>query len=254
MGSKKLAAHDYSALIDRIIRRVQTRTAKSLSYAGRMEIIRSILFSMNTYWCNALLIPNSLVLEIDVVDQKLASHLAPTRPTGSTHAQTQWQSTNFTNQLNRLSLFLMESRDAHALQDAALFHGWLFTNGSPLLIGFVDGAIGISTLVSSVTINCTFTKSILDAVFGFLGITTRFNNLASWNAWLNNGVTYRSQLVQTQRCSITFFVYYTWKARNLTLYQNKKIIIAECANEIVAKMKAFVNINVHRTRITSRNS
>ncbi|KAL8136719.1 hypothetical protein V2J09_002720, partial [Rumex salicifolius] len=59
MGSKKLSSTHFHPLISRITSRIQSWTAKKLSYAGRLQLINS------AYWCSDLLIPSTVLIKIE---------------------------------------------------------------------------------------------------------------------------------------------------------------------------------------------
>ena len=48
--STKLSHTDCQPLLDKIIARIQSWTCRSLSFAGRLQLISSVLYSIRTYW------------------------------------------------------------------------------------------------------------------------------------------------------------------------------------------------------------
>jgi hypothetical protein len=50
MTSKKLAIHHYMGLIDKIVGRITNWSSKLLSYAGRIQLLKSVIFAMTNYW------------------------------------------------------------------------------------------------------------------------------------------------------------------------------------------------------------
>ena len=56
------------------LRRLPTglRTSKRLSYAGRLQLIRSVLFSIQVYWSSIFILPKEVC---KVIDQILRSFL-----------------------------------------------------------------------------------------------------------------------------------------------------------------------------------
>ncbi|XP_028120126.1 uncharacterized protein LOC114317568 [Camellia sinensis] len=61
----KLRALDCQQLIDRITNRIKSWTNKALSYAGRAQLIQTILFSMQVYWSSLFILPKKVVREIE---------------------------------------------------------------------------------------------------------------------------------------------------------------------------------------------
>lgn len=51
LSTRKLNVMQCQPPIKKIMARVESWSAKFLSYAGRIQLIKSVLFSMQTYWC-----------------------------------------------------------------------------------------------------------------------------------------------------------------------------------------------------------
>jgi len=47
-------------LIDRIMKRIESWTVKHISFAGRLLLINSVLFSIQNYWCNVFILPKKV--------------------------------------------------------------------------------------------------------------------------------------------------------------------------------------------------
>ena len=63
--SSKLTAADCMELVDRITARIRSWTTKFLSYAGRLQLIQSVLFGIHSFWASLLLLPKSIILRIE---------------------------------------------------------------------------------------------------------------------------------------------------------------------------------------------
>ena len=63
--SKRLSAKECSPLIQAVSHRLQSWKAKLLSYAGRLELIKSVLSAMHLYWMSVFALPSSVLQEID---------------------------------------------------------------------------------------------------------------------------------------------------------------------------------------------
>lgn len=61
----RLGKADCVALTDRITARVQSWAQRFLSFAGRLQLIRSVLFSIQTYWTSIFNLPSSVIDNIE---------------------------------------------------------------------------------------------------------------------------------------------------------------------------------------------
>ena len=68
--SKGLKANDCKVLEDRILKRVKSWSSKLLSYAGRVTLIKSVLMSMQTFWCSHFVLPKRVCLNIEKIIRK----------------------------------------------------------------------------------------------------------------------------------------------------------------------------------------
>lgn len=55
------------ALIDRITARAQSWTQRFLSYAGRLQLISSVLHSIQSYWSSVFTLPASVLISIETI-------------------------------------------------------------------------------------------------------------------------------------------------------------------------------------------
>ncbi|XP_028080203.1 uncharacterized protein LOC114281810 [Camellia sinensis] len=63
----KLKVSDCHILVERITMRIKSWTNKLLSYAGRAQLIKSILFSMQVYWSSLFILPKKIVSDIESI-------------------------------------------------------------------------------------------------------------------------------------------------------------------------------------------
>lgn len=54
-------------LIDKITARITTCMAKCLSYVGRLQLVKTLLFGVQAYWDQLFLLPNKVIKMIEVV-------------------------------------------------------------------------------------------------------------------------------------------------------------------------------------------
>lgn len=65
--STKLKYSDCQILIDKIIGRTKSWANKYLSYAGRVQLVKSVLFSMQTYWSSIFILPKKVLKEVESI-------------------------------------------------------------------------------------------------------------------------------------------------------------------------------------------
>ncbi|KAK1434582.1 hypothetical protein QVD17_00329 [Tagetes erecta] len=63
--SSNLIAANCKALIEKVDRRIDDWMNKALSFAGRLQLIVSVISSMFTYWASVLMLPASTVKELE---------------------------------------------------------------------------------------------------------------------------------------------------------------------------------------------
>ncbi|XP_010435962.1 PREDICTED: uncharacterized protein LOC104719693 [Camelina sativa] len=63
--TKRMTTQDYAPLIARIKDRISCWSARHLSFAGRLQLIASVLHSLINFWMSAFRLPNACISEID---------------------------------------------------------------------------------------------------------------------------------------------------------------------------------------------
>ena len=63
--SSRLVYHDCKELMDRIQSRINDWKSKFLSAAGRLQLVRSVLGSMNVYWASVFVLPSRVISDIE---------------------------------------------------------------------------------------------------------------------------------------------------------------------------------------------
>lgn len=61
LSYKKLAIMRWKSLINKILDKIQGWAALLLSYAGRVQLINSVLFGIQVYWSQIFLIPKKII-------------------------------------------------------------------------------------------------------------------------------------------------------------------------------------------------
>ncbi|GJV90561.1 putative RNA-directed DNA polymerase [Tanacetum coccineum] len=73
--SSRLKIRDCNELVDRVQLRISDWKNKSLSIAGRLQLIQSVLGSMHIYWASVFMLPSNVLLNIEqLMRQFLWSH------------------------------------------------------------------------------------------------------------------------------------------------------------------------------------
>ncbi|KAL8151039.1 hypothetical protein V2J09_020847 [Rumex salicifolius] len=67
VASKKLEVRDFTPLVSKFTRRIQSWVARTLSYLGCLQLITSVLFSIQAYWSTIFLFPSSVSVKINAI-------------------------------------------------------------------------------------------------------------------------------------------------------------------------------------------
>lgn len=86
--STKLKLADCSPLIDKVSSRIASWMNRCLSFAGRLQLIISVLSSVQVYWASHLILPTKV---LRIVEQKLCSFLWKGTDTNSMGAKVAWK-------------------------------------------------------------------------------------------------------------------------------------------------------------------
>ena len=62
---RRLTFTDCNPLIERVKARINSWSSKLLSYAGRLQLINSILFSIQNFWCKHFILPKGVLKRIN---------------------------------------------------------------------------------------------------------------------------------------------------------------------------------------------
>lgn len=86
--TKRMNTQDYNPLISRIRTRISSWTARHLSFAGRLQLIGSVIYSITNFWMSAYRLPSQCIREIN----SLCSAFLWSGPALSTHkAKISWE-------------------------------------------------------------------------------------------------------------------------------------------------------------------
>lgn len=67
LHARSLRSHEYQGLVEKVRGKMRGWYARHLSYAGRLCLINSILYSILRFWCSILFLPLSVVEKIQGV-------------------------------------------------------------------------------------------------------------------------------------------------------------------------------------------
>ena len=65
LSSKKMTRQDYKPLMDKILSRFSSWTVRNLSFAGRLQLIQSVVYSIISFWASIFILPNNCLEEIE---------------------------------------------------------------------------------------------------------------------------------------------------------------------------------------------
>lgn len=65
LSCKKLSVIQCMPMVERIVAKINYWTSRFLSYGGRLQMIKSVLFGMQTYWSQVFLLPKKIIKLIE---------------------------------------------------------------------------------------------------------------------------------------------------------------------------------------------
>ncbi|XP_021717782.1 uncharacterized protein LOC110685546 [Chenopodium quinoa] len=65
LSLKKLTTQQCKPLVNKITSRIESWAVRFLSYAGRLKLIKSVLFGIQTYWAQIFILPKKIMKEIE---------------------------------------------------------------------------------------------------------------------------------------------------------------------------------------------
>ncbi|XP_058767868.1 uncharacterized protein LOC131641583 [Vicia villosa] len=67
LTSKNLNVNHYMPLVDKLLSRINHWSARLLSYAGRLQLIKSVLNAISSYWMQCFIFPKTVLKRIDAL-------------------------------------------------------------------------------------------------------------------------------------------------------------------------------------------
>lgn len=88
LTTKSMTRLDYEPLIDKIRKRMLSWSIKTLSYAGRLQLIQSVITSIANFWCSAFRLPKRC---FDLIESMCSAFLWSGSPNITTKAKVRWE-------------------------------------------------------------------------------------------------------------------------------------------------------------------
>lgn len=85
--STRLSAADCEALLDKITWYIDSWFFRNLSYVGRLQLLSSVLYSLQVYWTSIFILPKKI---IKAIEQKFNKFLWNGKDEGSAKAKVSW--------------------------------------------------------------------------------------------------------------------------------------------------------------------
>ncbi|XP_056688387.1 uncharacterized protein [Spinacia oleracea] len=67
LTTRKLKYSDCRPLVDKTVARVRSWSSKLLSYVGRLQLVKTVLYGMQLYWCQIFVMPKKVMREIHAI-------------------------------------------------------------------------------------------------------------------------------------------------------------------------------------------
>jgi hypothetical protein len=129
--STKLSAANCVALMDRITCRIDSWISRNLSYAGRLQLLTSVLYSVQVYWTGIFILPKKVIKSIE---QKFNRFLWTGKSEGTAKAKVSWNALCFPKKEGGLGLKRLDVWN----QSSMLRHIWsLFAKSGSLWVAWV---------------------------------------------------------------------------------------------------------------------
>ena len=87
LTTKTLSSHDYEPLIDKIRGRLLSWSNKAMSFAGRLQLIKSVIVSMVNFWSQAFILPAKC---LDKIESMCSAFLWSGSPNQTHKAKVSW--------------------------------------------------------------------------------------------------------------------------------------------------------------------
>lgn len=74
LSSKTLTFMQCMPIVEHMVARIKCWTSKFLSYGGKLQMIMSLLFGMQTYWAQVFVLPKKIIKSVEVLTEHSSGH------------------------------------------------------------------------------------------------------------------------------------------------------------------------------------
>jgi hypothetical protein len=129
--SSRLSTANCGVLLDRITGRIDYWLSKNLSYAGRLQLLSSVLYSLQVYWTRIFILPKMI---IKAIEQKFNTFLWNGMDEGAAKAKVSWSNLCFPKKEGGLGLKRLEVWN----QNSMLRHVWsIFARSGSIWVAWI---------------------------------------------------------------------------------------------------------------------
>ncbi|CAL9240343.1 unnamed protein product, partial [Arabidopsis halleri] len=104
--AQKMRKQDYQPLIDRLLHRFSSWTARHLSFAGRLQLLKSVIYSTINFWTSVFILPSQCLLKLE---QMCNAFLWKGAPNSARGAKISWEIVCSTKECGGLGLRRLSS-------------------------------------------------------------------------------------------------------------------------------------------------
>lgn len=65
--TRKLRVSEYSSLTEKIVKRFKSWAAATLSFAGRLQLIKSVIYGLINFWCSTFILPKACIKKMESI-------------------------------------------------------------------------------------------------------------------------------------------------------------------------------------------
>lgn len=70
LDAKRLSAVQYQPLLERMLGKINHWSSRLLSYGGRLQLVRSVLYAVQNYWCQVFVLPKKVMKAVEGLCRK----------------------------------------------------------------------------------------------------------------------------------------------------------------------------------------
>ncbi|KAL0399880.1 UNVERIFIED_CONTAM: Retrovirus-related Pol polyprotein from type-2 retrotransposable element R2DM [Sesamum radiatum] len=255
LAAQRLSVSDYSPLVDQIAKSISKWAAKSLSYAGRLELIRSVIQGVECFWLQIFPLPAAVVEKIHRLCRNFLwnSRCAPVAWAEICHPKEEGGLGIRHIQSWNVALLARVLWNIHRKSDT-LWVQWVngvYLRAAQFGIGnrrrathhSFNGLPRFATGISQASFfECPFSDYVWSNIRDWVGLSRRMSTLLSAMKWLKKEKTGSSVQNKARRIALACTVYSLWRHRNEVVFEAK----APCPDGLVISIR----ISVYRQLLT----